>query len=220
MITGPLVTRSPFDDTALLWCETQFQPSDLRALDHDGEGAGPFHIALPAALTGAVAKRRTEFLAGRLCAAHVLRQAGLPETVGQQGRAPVWPSGVAASITHSRTRAIAALSNRHAGLGIDCEAVVPHDRATQLVAEIMDEAESAMRPAALPFATFFTLVFSAKEALYKALSPRLTRIPAYRDARLTGLSPRAATISLDGTAHPVLFRLGREDCVTLALIGP
>lgn len=220
MIIGPLVTRNPFDEPWLLWCETRFAVADQQVLDHAGDGAGPFRITLPPALSDAVPKRRSEFLAGRLCAAHVLRQAGLPETVGQKGRAPVWPENVAGSITHSRNRAIAALAPRHAAVGIDCEAMVSHDRAIQLCSAIFSEAEASHCPPALPFAGFFTLVFSAKEALYKALSPRLDRIPDFHEARLARLGPGVAVLRLDGTDHEVRFRLTGEDCLTLALLPP
>jgi enterobactin synthetase component D len=172
-------------------------------------------LHLPDDLTHAVPKRRSEFLAGRLMAALALRQAGLPEIVGRTGRAPVWPEGVAGSITHSKDRAIAAVSTRYRGVGLDCEALVSTDRAMQLAATIFSETEARLRPDPLPFGTFFTLVFSAKEALYKALSPWLTQIPAFHDAVLTALQPGEMRIEMHGQSHLIRFRLSPKDCVTL-----
>lgn len=216
MILGPVSTQTPFDDPDLWWCEAEFSVADVRALKQDSP-LGPISLDLPTDLTGAVAKRRSEFLAGRACAALALRQAGLPESVGRQGRAPVWPVGAVGSITHSRDRAIAAVSTRYRGVGIDCEAMVALDRATQLAAAIFSEAEARLRPEALSFGAFFTLVFSAKEALYKALSARLDRIPDFREVTLSGLERGHMGLVLDGQSHTARFRLSARDCVTLVV---
>lgn len=217
MILGQPSTANPFQDPLLHWCEAGFAVADVRQLSHDGP-LGAVQLALPADLGAAVAKRRSEFLAGRLVAALALRQAGMPETVGRQGRAPVWPAGAVGSITHSRDRAIAVVSTAHHGLGLDCEALVAPDRATQLAAAIFTEAEARLRPDALPFASFFTLVFSAKEALYKALSPRLSRVPAFLEVTMTGLGPQGIDLVLDGEHYRARFRLSARDCVTLVTV--
>jgi enterobactin synthetase component D len=214
MILEPIRTENPFGDPHLFWCEAGFTAGDVQALHHDGP-LGPASLHLPDDLTQAVPKRRSEFLAGRLMAALALRQAGLPEAVGRAGRAPVWPEGVAGSITHSKDRAIAAVSTRYRGLGLDCEALVTTDRAMQLAATIFSETEAQLRPDALPFGTFFTLVFSAKEAVYKALSPRLTRIPGFHEAALTALQPGEMQVEMHGQSHRIRFRLSAKDCVTL-----
>lgn len=217
MILAPIRTENPFGDPHLAWCDVGFAVSDMQMLQHDGP-LGPVTLHLPEDLAQAVAKRRSEYLAGRLVAALALRQSGLPETVGRNGRAPVWPEGVAGSITHSKDRAIAAVSTRYRSLGLDCEALVSTDRAMQLAATIFSETEARLRPDALSFGTFFTLVFSAKEALYKALSPRLTRIPGFHEAALTALDPGAMAITMHGQTHQIRFRLSAQDCVTLAIL--
>lgn len=214
MILGPISTENPFADPHLIWCEAGFAVADVQGLTHLG-ALGPLTLALPDDLRGAVPKRRSEFLAGRACAALALRQAGQAEDVPRHGRAPIWPAGVAGSITHSRDRAIAAVSTHYDALGLDCEALVAPDRALQLAAAIFSEAESRLRPEALPFASFFTLVFSAKEALYKALSSRLSRIPDFREVTLIGLQPGQMALTLDGQSHLARFRLSNRDCVTL-----
>jgi len=214
MILGPMSTENPFSDPHLIWCEAGFTVADVHGLTHLG-ALGPLTITLPEDLRTAVPKRRSEFLAGRACAALALRQAGQVEDVSRRGRAPVWPVGVAGSITHSRDRAIAAVSTHYGALGLDCEALVAPDRALQLAAAIFSEAESRLRPEALPFASFFTLVFSAKEALYKALSSRLSRIPDFREVTLAAMEPGRMFLVLDGQTHVARFRMTARDCVTL-----
>ena len=214
MILGPVSTENPFADPHLIWCEAGFTVADVHGLTVDSP-LGALTLDLPSDLRAAVPKRRSEFLAGRACAALALRQAGQDETVHRQGRAPLWPRGISGSITHSRDRAIAAISNRYAVVGLDCEALVPPDRALQLSAAIFSETEARLCPGALPFATFFTLVFSAKESLYKALSARLNRIPDFREVTLTTLQPGQMTLVLDGKTHKARFRMTARDCVTL-----
>ncbi|NEY89639.1 4'-phosphopantetheinyl transferase family protein [Tabrizicola oligotrophica] len=217
MILDAISTENPFADPHLSWCEAGFVVADVQRLVQDGP-LGPVTVDLPEDLRSAVPKRRSEFLAGRACAGMALRQAGLTETVLRQGRAPVWPAGVAGSITHSRDRAIAAVSTRYNALGLDCEALVAPDRALQLAAAIFSETEARLRPEALPFAGFFTLVFSAKEALYKALSHRLGRVPDFREVTVTALQPGHMALVLDGETHRARFRLSDRDCVTLVTV--
>lgn len=214
MILGPISTENPFADPHLIWCEAGFAVADVQGLKVDGP-LGPLSLTLPSDLHAAVPKRRSEFLAGRACAALALRQAGLGEEVARQGRAPVWPKGIAGSITHSRDRAIATVSSHYAAVGLDCEALVAPDRALQLAAAIFSETEARLCPGALPFATFFTLVFSAKEALYKALSSQLARIPDFREVTVAAMEPGEMQLVLDGQTHAARFRMTARDCVTL-----
>lgn len=218
MILEPISTLNPFNDPHLHWCEAKFAVSDLQALAYEGGGHGAVNVTLPDDLKNAVAKRRTEYLAGRFCAALALRQIGLTEAVPRQGRAPVWPTGVAGSISHSKDRAIAAVSLYHRFVGLDCEALVPQDRAMQLSAAIFTEAESSIRPDALPYASFFTLVFSAKESLYKALSPRLTRVPDFLEVTLTNLTPDALHLKFEGETYSAKFRLSGKDVLSLVVV--
>jgi enterobactin synthetase component D len=210
MIHGPLITVNPFGDPQLCWCEAGFSVEDVQGLTHDG-----VRIALPDDLASAVPKRRSEFLAGRLCAAAALRTANLPQEVARNGRAPVWPAGVVGSISHSKTRAMACVSTYYQALGIDCEDMVDSARAAKLQQAIFTSDEAALRPADMEIGVFFTLIFSAKEALYKALSPRLNRVPEFLDVTLTALSPGHLTLVLDGQPHGLRFVIRDQDCLTL-----
>ena len=91
------------------------------------------------------------------------------------------------------------------------------DRAMQLSASIFTEAESRLRPDALPYGRFFTLVFSAKESLYKALSPRLNRVPDFHEVTLTDLAPGELGLSFEGQPYRARFRLSGKDVLTLVV---
>jgi 4'-phosphopantetheinyl transferase EntD len=123
-----------------------------------------------AAVARAVPKRLTEYVAGRIAARRALSHLGV--TVGAlpkgPGGAPLWPPGIAASLSHGggMVAAIAARTGDIATLGVDLEPLGP--RADPLAGAICTPAEAA---AARTHAHGILRVFSAKEAAFKALYP-------------------------------------------------
>ncbi len=81
-------------------------------------------IPLPSSLTTAVAKRRSEYLAGRWCAREALAMLGVPglPALGRD-RSPQWPGGTLGSITHSQGIAEVMVADAHHWLavGLDTE---------------------------------------------------------------------------------------------------
>ncbi|WP_284164832.1 4'-phosphopantetheinyl transferase superfamily protein [Frigidibacter sp. SD6-1] len=219
MIDGALDISAPFDLPDLVWAGVRLQadPADEAAtgLAHEDAETGAYAIALPDTLGRAVGKRRREYLAGRLCAAHALRRLAAPEALGQNGRAPVWPAGTVGSITHTDRRALAIASRRHARLGLDCEEVMGAEQAERLAPAILAPGDAAVRPASLGFAAFVTLVFSAKEAFYKAHSAAIGRVADFTEARITGLAPDRLHLAFEGRDHMLRWRLSGSDCLTL-----
>ncbi|MDO7926455.1 4'-phosphopantetheinyl transferase superfamily protein [Pseudomonas sp. KFB-139] len=147
-------------------------------------------IAPPASIQRSVAKRQAEFLAGRLCAREALRQ--LDErlyvpTIGED-RAPIWPTDICGSITHSTGWAAAIVAPRQQwrGLGLDTENLLSTDRATRLAGEILTADELAAMAAGPQeeIALRVTLTFSIKEALFKALYPIVQKRFYFEDAQL------------------------------------
>ncbi|MDT8856207.1 4'-phosphopantetheinyl transferase superfamily protein [Paracoccaceae bacterium Fryx2] len=159
-------------------------------------------ITLPPSVLAAVPLRRAEFLAGRLCAALALRDLGCstPDDVPvNPDRSPRWPPGFLGSISHSAGHAIAvaATTRTHSLLGIDLEPLMPPDVAQEVAPDILSPGDAAHCPPGLPFAAFVTTVFSAKEALYKAIHPRLLRVIPFHAARLTAFGPHDLRLALD-----------------------
>lgn len=124
----------------------------------------------------AVPKRVNEFRAGRHCARQALRRLGIDrfDLLAGPNREPLWPSGVVGSISHSdhyAAAAVAAVGNIQS-LGIDLEQAKPLARGTLKIVATPDEIQMISDfPANKPWDT---LLFSAKEAFYKAWFP-LTR---------------------------------------------
>lgn len=138
-------------------------------------------ISLPPALHRAVPSRQVEYLAGRACAVEACRSLGLPATAPGTGpnREPVWPQGVTGSISHSHGQALAVVSSTRTcrSLGVDIERIVDRQKAEQLFGMVATQAECECL---LPLTNgskelAFTLLFCAKEAIFKATWPLVRR---------------------------------------------
>ncbi len=124
----------------------------------------------------AVAKRRAEFVAGRLAARRALGAAGFepaPPVAPGPDRAPVWPAGMVGTITHTHSMALAAVAHgsKCGGLGMDLE----HDanlRRMDVARQICDGTE---REWVGDDRHRLLALFSAKESIFKALYPRVGR---------------------------------------------
>ncbi|HUN26824.1 MAG TPA: 4'-phosphopantetheinyl transferase superfamily protein [Steroidobacteraceae bacterium] len=141
------------------------------------------------AVTRAVPKRLEEFATGRACARRALERLGItqyPLRVGAD-REPLWPAGIAGSITHTRGFCAAAVARcaECASLGIDAE---PSDSVhARLWRTIATEAELAQL-AGLPERAAWeraTLLFSAKESFFKCQYPLTRQWLNFRDVSVS-----------------------------------
>jgi enterobactin synthetase component D len=187
-----------------------FDPATFTSTSLDSHG-----IDLPANLRGAVAKRQGEFLAGRLAARHALGPFGLgAQTVAiGQNREPLWPAGMEGSISHSQLlgqgMALCAVRPGRAGLGLDLEAWLDESQTAQLWPGIVDKEEwgrlaSGATAADLSLAEGLTLVFSAKESLFKALYPKVGRYFDFLDASWSAMGAQTLRLSLKTALAPDL----------------
>jgi 4'-phosphopantetheinyl transferase EntD len=141
----------------------------------------------------AVEKRRREFITGRACAREALAHLGEPVVAipsGPHGE-PLWPGGIVGSITHCQgyRACVAARGGAVIALGIDAE---PNVRLPDGVAEVvLHGRERELRdtrslhpsdgePVDLP-----RLVFSAKEAVYKAWFPMTGQWLGFEDVEIS-----------------------------------
>lgn len=109
MIISNVQLVNPFPEIAVTWRSVDFAASDINGLSYR-DAQLQFSVSLPFELTSAVAKRRSEFLAGRLCAAHGLLSIGADPEVGRADNLPVWPNGISGSISHTDGHAVADIS--------------------------------------------------------------------------------------------------------------
>jgi 4'-phosphopantetheinyl transferase EntD len=115
--------------------------------------------------------RRREFALGRHCAHEALKQFCAGEEIIARGRKgePVWPSGMAGSITHTRGYAAALVAPIKCLVGIDAERVT--DLSDSVARQIFLDEERVWLAGFGEKArnVVSTTIFSAKEAYYKAL---------------------------------------------------
>lgn len=156
--------------------------TSLAATDPRGPQPDPFP-AEEAPLARAFPSRRREYCAGRAMARQAMEALGrTPEPILQApDRAPIWPKGLAGSISHTSTLCIAALSEDLLSLGIDIEENV--DLEPGLVTAICREAEIA-RLKGPDLLRLAKLTFCAKEAVYKAQYPLTGEMMEFTDLDL------------------------------------
>jgi enterobactin synthetase component D len=134
----------------------------------------------------------------------------VPLPSGEWG-APVWPSGVVGSITHSAGIAAAvAIPASHArGVGIDAELIMSAKSAADVENRILPEmsvlARSSDLIGALSWTEFLTVVFSAKESIYKCLHPLCGVFFDFDAVQLESVDWRAGTMRFR-----LVQRLSRE----------
>ncbi len=137
-----------------------------------------------AMVSRAVPKRQREFSTGRKLARLAMGYLDLPrDIIGRDSqRRPIWPEGMVGSITHAGDIVIAGIarSSSVTGFGIDLEEV---DRVSEnLYDKLLTENEietSKQADERLP-----ALIFSAKEAGYKATNPIVGKFIGFHEAEV------------------------------------
>jgi 4'-phosphopantetheinyl transferase EntD len=171
--------------------------------------AGALHPDERAHAGGLAPARRVTWLGGRVALRAALAALGVeaaPVLATARG-APALPAGVAGSIAHKRTVAVALVARAQDGvtLGVDVEL----DRAPRfdIAPRVLTPGElrrvDALGPSARARAVL--AAFAAKEAVYKALDPWLRRSVAFAEVELEGriarFAPRAGEPPFDIEVH-------------------
>lgn len=163
------MTRSKYFDNHL----------NFEVSDHWFETNAPHYPFSLQHLQKAVLKRRCEFLAGRIACQNALKKIGHKtpfEIKNGENREPLWPHNIVGSITHSQNNAIARVAFKYdfIAVGIDFEQIMTDELAHKLWPKFAsDEEFKELKHAGSHYsdAQLTTLIFSAKESIYKALFP-------------------------------------------------
>ena len=123
-------------------------------------------------------QRKAEFLAGRYCihrCFEIMMQPFNKPILYDSKRQPLWPSAFIGSITHSHNTAIAAVANTRdkSTLGIDYEQHISQKEAIEIAPLICTCKEQRWLRQTANASETTTLVFSAKESIYKGLYPQI-----------------------------------------------
>lgn len=130
--------------------------------------------------------RMQSFATGRSCARNALLLMGHPLVAIPVGgnKAPVWPAGIAGSISHTRglAGAFVCSTDHHPSIGLDIEHKSVVDQSLWDI--LFDEQEQAQISAATSPNERATLYFSMKEAYYKMQYPLTRRFLDFLDVRI------------------------------------
>ena len=182
-------------------------PADIESEERFGESSG--EVLFPeeqAIIAHAVEARQREYAAVRSCARACLGRLGYPPVpiLPGIGGAPKWPAGVLGSMTHCAGYAAAAVGPfpQISALGIDAEPDAPlPDGVLDLVATAAEQDQLAMIQSGPDSPNWDRLLFSAKEALYKAWFPLVGEWLDHQEAEIR-FHPHEATFTV------LLFRDG------------
>ena len=200
-------------DVAFATCRTDCDPSTLFSTE--------LEVIKPA-----VPSRQAEFAAGRLAARAALAQLGQAPVaiVAGSGREPLWPEGFVGSISHCRTVAIAAAakSNSQLGfIGIDIEETEPLD--SDLWDSICSSNERELFQLGTGAGRQAKIIFSIKEAVYKAQYPATGRLLDFRDVDILSIDADghfvACVSSQNFTAINGHFAVSHEFIIAFAAAG-
>jgi enterobactin synthetase component D len=223
----------PFDLPSVTYCRCGFsvQNSDMAYNLVYDRVEPPIIIPLPEGLRPAVAKRKAEFLAGRLCATMALKSHGQTASSIPMNtdRSPLWPTGFVGSISHAggQAAAVVARATQYALLGLDLELVIPPDQIASIGSLVLKPTERILQPPHLDLQTFLTLAFSAKEALYKAIYPRIGRVLEFHDVLLKELDeatvrlelkPNSRSFNLTQFSYSVNYRIAEGECLCVVAV--
>jgi 4'-phosphopantetheinyl transferase EntD len=157
------------------------------------------------------ADRDHEFAAGRRCARAAMRELGVPGLPVGRGPAgePTWPAGLVGSITHGAGVCAAAVARRSGtersvcvGVGIDAAPNVP------LRGRVARRVLPGSRWPADPATGIHweSVVFSAKESVFKAYYPMTRGFLRFSEARLDVHADGTISVEIDrsvgGTSDP------------------
>ncbi|VEL98322.1 4'-phosphopantetheinyl transferase EntD [Alteromonas sp. 76-1] len=162
-----------------------------------------FDISLPNQILKSVSKRQAEFLAGRVAAQKVMQQEFPHEFIQQikisKNRAPDWPQGYCGSISHTENMAVSIASrvDQFDSLGVDLEGYLSPEVSAEIAHQIHSAEEILLLNAnGVPNNRATTLIFSAKESLFKALYKYVNEFFGFESAFVDDIDLEASTIYL------------------------
>ena len=165
-----------------------------------------FSSWLPERMKNVAQIRQQEFIAGRYCAYQAAKMVGfdLVTLPSAETREPMWPAGVLGSITHSKKMAIScvSVSDDLSSVGVDAEELIKPSLSAEVEKVIATDEDLALLNKN-EYQTGITILFSAKEALYKALFPLVQTFIDFKEVKLTKLNTDEGSFELEVMSNNV-----------------
>jgi enterobactin synthetase component D len=171
--------------------------ANFSAVDYNGSTNDMYNVEIPEKYQDCVDSRKAEFVAGRHCAAKALRSINpsANTAVGvNSDRSPIWPEGFIGSITHTNNfvSAMVARTSVVRGIGIDSEEIISESTASEIKEIVGQEEEYALFASKIESSQtiqeFITILFSAKESIYKCLYPQVNKFFDFHDVKITDIN--------------------------------
>lgn len=160
------------DDVQILSSPLRFRAEDLPSAE-------------AALVARAVDSRRSEFATGRELARTLLRRMGceVSELLRDDDRVPCWPERVVGSISHCDDLCVVAIapSTDYRGIGLDVEPDEPVKEGVERIVCRPGERTWLESVPPLERPRRIKLIFSVKEAVYKAFYPELRTFWSFQD---------------------------------------
>jgi 4'-phosphopantetheinyl transferase EntD len=175
-------------------------PDDLSGAIHWAPPTAHFQYPREAELMdGAVPSRQCEFIGGRQCARTAVEELGVisQEILKDAEGLPIWPAGLVGSISHSRglCGAVVGSRDRYSCIGLDIERT---DRLSDsALRRVMHPKE---RECLGQSQWVGSVLFSAKEAFFKAQYPVYGRKPTFHDLILS-IYADEGSLRVEGIDH-------------------
>lgn len=216
----PINHASPIENLPLIGCrKTEFTLPAFCEVRHCGvilyrdPGCfdvrlfGDCEISIPDSVARSVKKRQADFFYGRLASRLSMQSIGFTEHldvgIGAQ-RQPLWPEGVAGSISHTEGVAAAVVASATDGkhIGIDLEHLATPEAASALNRLVVNRAERALLDIIFPghSSLGLTITFSAKESFFKAAFPLVGRYFDFGAIALQEISEADRSLKFELTA--------------------
>jgi enterobactin synthetase component D len=179
------------------------------------------NVSFPAQLAAAVEKRLADYLAGRIVGRHAMAALGFAPgdiAIGKN-REPIWPKGISGSISHSDGQVACIATTQPAWLmGIDVEKIMVPTTAESVANQILNPDEKGMlvQISDSPSVSC-TVVFSAKETLFKALYPYAKVFFGFEAASIVSVRQGVAVSLQINRDLPAGFARSRQFEVTYAV---
>lgn len=154
----------------------------------------PYRLDCPDYLHGVSTSRLNAFFAGRIGLEAILRQHFCCHSAvtSKSIRLPIWPQGLAGSISHTQDQVFVIVSEKHQYVGADLQGLIGLDTAQQIASLILTSSEQQLGQGliqqGLDFTQFLSLIFSMKESLYKAVYPVVQTYIDFLEVELTDIN--------------------------------
>jgi enterobactin synthetase component D len=181
---------------------------------------------LPSSIQRAVLKRKLSFIGGRLCAESALERAGVANAVVRrhESGAPIWPANTVGSITHTDQFAFAVASrSTNVALGIDSENIFSDVELKDVQHLCCTESENTHLLNCANRNLIATIIFSAKESLFKSIHASVKRFVDFNEIELTSIDWHLSTLTMrsvsqHGDLNPLISNCSAFFCINDSLV--